>query len=111
MGLNFQSIKGDTFEQVTFELLLNDEPYSLEDAIIRMQLRKEYGGIPALSLTSVANAGITITDDANGLFKINEQIIDICAFNYLYDIEIEFGDGTVKTYISGNFVIKNDVTR
>ena len=63
MGLNFQSIKGDTFEEVTFELLLNDEPYSLEDAIIRMQLRKEYGGIPFLSLTSVANAGITITDD------------------------------------------------
>jgi hypothetical protein len=46
MGLNFQSIKGDTFDEVTFELLLNDAPYSLEDAIIRMQLRKEYGGIP-----------------------------------------------------------------
>lgn len=111
MGLNFQTIKGDTFEQVTFELLLNDEPYSLEDAIIRMQLRKEYGGIPVLSLTSVDNAGLTITNAANGLFKINKQIINICAYNYLYDIEIEFGDGTVKTYISGNFVIKNDVTR
>lgn len=111
MGLNFQNIKGDTFEQVTFELLLNSEPYSLEDAIIRMQLRKEYGGIPYLSLTSIDNAGITITDAVNGHFKINEQIIDICAGNYLYDIEIEFGDGSVKTYVSGNFVIKNDVTR
>jgi hypothetical protein len=111
MGLNFQSIKGDTFEQVTFELLLNDEPYSLEDAIIRMQLRKEYGGIPFLSLTSVANAGLTITNAGLGRFKINEQIIDICAFNYIYDIEIEFGDGTIKTYVSGNFLIKSDVTR
>ena len=111
MGLNFQNIKGDTFDEVSFELLLNSDPYSLEDAVIRMQLRKEYGGIPFLSLTSVANAGITITNDVNGLFKINEQIIDICAFNYLYDIEIEFGDGTVKTYISGNFLIKSDVTR
>lgn len=111
MGLNFQNIKGDTFNEVAFELLLNDDPYSLVGAIIRMQLRKEYGGIPALSLTSVANAGITITNAANGLFKINEQVIDICAFNYIYDIEIEFGDGTVKTYVSGNFLIKNDVTR
>lgn len=111
MGLNFQNIKGNTFDEVSFELLLNSDPYSLEDAVIRMQLRKEYGGIPFLSLTSVANAGITITNDVNGLFKINEQIIDICAFNYLYDIEIEFGDGTVKTYISGNFLIKSDVTR
>lgn len=111
MGLNFQNIKGDTFNEVAFELLLNDSPYSLVGAIIRMQLRKEYGGIPFLSLTSVSNAGITITNASNGLFKINEQIIDICAFNYIYDIEIEFGDGTVKTYISGNFLIKNDVTR
>jgi len=111
MGLNFQNIKGDTFEEVSFELLLNDAPYSLVGAIIKMQLRKEYGGIPSLSLTSVASAGITITNAANGLFKINEQVIDICAFNYLYDIEIEFGDGTIKTYVSGNFLIKNDVTR
>ena len=111
MGLNFQNIKGDTFDEVSFELLLNSDPYSLEDAVIRMQLRKEYGGIPFLSLTSVANSGITITNASNGHFKINEQIIDICAFNYLYDIEIEFGDGTVKTYISGNFLIKSDVTR
>ena len=111
MALNFQNIKGDTFEEVAFELLLNNLPYSLVGAIIRMQLRKEYGGIPALSLTSVASAGITITNAASGLFKINEQIIDICPFNYIYDIEIEFGDGTVKTYVSGNFLIKNDVTR
>lgn len=111
MALNFQNIKGDTFEAVSFELLLNNLPYSLVDAIVRMQLRKEYGGIPALSLTSVASAGITITNAASGLFKINEQIIDICPFNYIYDIEIEFGDGTVKTYVSGNFLIKNDVTR
>ena len=27
------------------------------------------------------------------------------------DIEIEFGDGSIKTYVSGNFLIKNDVTR
>jgi hypothetical protein len=111
MGLNFQTIKGDTFEQVAFELLLNEEPYSLEDAIIRMQLRKEYGGIPFLSLTSVDDAGITITNALDGRFEINKQIINIEPFNYLYDIEIEFGDGTVKTYISGNFLIKSDVTR
>ena len=109
--LNFEHIKGDTFEEVSFELQINSNPYSLEDAIIRMQLRKEYGGIPFLSLTSVGNDGITITNDSLGHFKINQQIINIDAYNYIYDIEIEFGDGTIKTYISGNFLIKNDVTR
>ena len=110
MSLNFQHIRADTFEAVNFEINVDEVPVDLSDTIIRMQLRKEYGGVIGLSLTSIGSAGITITDAANGLFKINKQIIDIPAFNYIYDIEFDF-DGVVKTYISGNFVIKNDVTR
>ena len=109
-GLNFQHYKGDTFEEVAFRVKVNDVDLNLTNFVIRMQLRKEYGGVVGLSLTSVGSAGITITDAANGLFKINTQIIDIPAFNYIYDIEFNF-DGEVKTYISGNFLIKNDVTR
>jgi hypothetical protein len=111
MSLNFQNIKGDTFEQVNFELKLNNVAVNLTGATIRMQLRKEYGDTIILGLTSVGSAGITITNAALGLFKINEQIINVAAFNYLYDIEIAFADGTVKTWISGNFQIKQDVTR
>lgn len=110
MSLNFTHIKADTFEAVNFEINIDEAPVNLSDTIIRMQLRKEYGGVVGLSLTSVGDAGITITDAANGLFRINQQVIDIPAFNYIYDIEFDF-DGVVKTYISGNFLIKNDVTR
>lgn len=111
MSLNFQNIKGDTFEQVNFEVKINDVAVDLTDAVIRMQLRKQYGGVVGLSLTSVDDAGITIDDALNGLFSINRQVINIEPFNYLYDIEIEFADGTIKTWISGNFKILNDVTR
>lgn len=111
MSLNFQNIKGDTFEQVSFEVKVNDVAVDLTGAVIKMQLRKEYGGVIGLSLTSVANAGITITNAALGSFKINQQVINIPPYNYLYDIEIHFADGTVKTWISGNFQILNDVTR
>lgn len=110
MSLNFTHIKGDTFEAVNFEIKIDNVVVDLTDTIIRMQLRKEYGGVVALSLTSVANAGITITDAVNGLFKINEQVINADAYNYIYDIQFDF-DGVIKTYISGNFLIKNDVTR
>ena len=111
MSLNFQNIKGDTFEQVNFEVKINDVAVDLTDAIIRMQLRKEYGGVVGLSLTSVDDAGITITNAVSGLFQINRQVINIPPYNYLYDIEIHFEDGTIKTWISGNFQILNDVTR
>lgn len=110
MGLNLKSIKGDTFDEVNFSIKKNDVAIDLTGAIIRMQLRQVYGGVIFLNLTSVANAGITITNAAGGLFKINEQVIDIPAFNYIFDIEFIYDD-LVKTYISGNFIITNDVTR
>jgi hypothetical protein len=111
MSLNFSHIQGDTFEAVNFEVVKNGDALDLTGAVIRMQLRKECGGIPILSFTSVASAGLTITNAASGLFKINRQIINISEFNYLYDIEILFADQTVKTWISGNFSIQCDITR
>jgi hypothetical protein len=111
MALDFTHIKGDSFEAVNFALLVNTVDLNLTGCTLRMQLRKEYGGIVYLSLTSVASAGITITTAASGLFRINKQIINIDAANYIYDIELIKADGTVKTYISGNFYVTNDVTR
>jgi len=111
MALDFTHIKGDTFEAVNFAMILNSVVLNLTGCTLRMQLRKEYGGVIFLSLTSVASAGITITNAATGLFKINRQIINIDAANYIYDIELIKADGIVKTYISGNFSITNDVTR
>lgn len=77
-----------------------------------MQLRKCYSDTTAaLSLTSVSSAGITITDATNGRFKINTQIIDIEVYNYVYDIQITFASGVVKSWIQGGFNITNEVTR
>lgn len=110
MSLNFTHKKGDTFYEVNFEIKKNNVAVDLTDAIIKMQVRKEYGGVVQLSFTSDNDAGITITDAINGKFKINQQIIDIPAYNYIYDIQFTI-DGIVKTYVSGNFLIINDVTR
>jgi len=111
MALDFTHIKGDTFEAVNFQMLVNSVALNLTGCTLRMQLRKEYGGVIFLALTSVASAGITITNPSSGIFSINRQIINLDAFNYIYDIELIKADGTVKTYVSGNFVITNDVTR
>lgn len=111
MSYNFTHIKGDTFEQVPFAILKNNVPLNLTGATIRMQLRGECGGLIALNLTSVANAGITITNATGGLFKINKQVIDIAAGNYSYDLEIKFADNTIKTWLSGSFLIECDITR
>jgi hypothetical protein len=111
MALNFSHIKGDTFEAVNFAVVKNTVALSLTGAVIKMQLKKECNGVAILALTSVASAGLTITNAAGGLFKINQQIINIAEFNYIYDIQITFSDGTVKTWVEGNFVVKCDITR
>jgi len=111
MALDFVHKKGDTFDEVNFQMIINTVALNLTGCTLRMQLRKEYGGVVYLSLTSVSSAGITITNAVSGLFKINKQIINIDAFNYIYDIELIKSDGTVKTYIDGVFSINNDVTR
>jgi hypothetical protein len=110
MSLNFTHIKGDTFYEVDFEILKNQEAIDLTDAIIRMQVRQNYGGAIVLNFTSIDEEGITIIDAVDGKFKINQRIIDIPAFNYIYDIQFTI-DGVVKTYVSGNFLVTNDVTR
>ena len=110
-SLTLTAKRNDTFYEVPFQIVKNNVEVDLTGAVITMQLRKVYGGEIFLNLTSVASAGITITTPLEGRFKINEQIISIEASTYLYDIQIAFADGTVKTWISGDFIINNDVTR
>jgi hypothetical protein len=108
MGLNFSNLKGDTFDAVEFEMKLNNVAVNLTGAVIVMDLKHGLMSsteTPVLTLTSVASAGITITAPTLGKFKINSQIIDIEVGYYNYDITITFADGSVKTYISGEFKI------
>jgi len=109
MSHNFIHKKGDTFKSVNFEVVGNPILPSL--SVVKMQLRKECGEVIALSLTSDLNAGITITNAVAGLFKINTQIIDIPKSMYIYDIQLTFSDGMVKTWLSGFFTIECDITQ
>lgn len=112
MALNFTHTKGDTFSEVAFEVKKNGTAINLTGATIKMQLRKNYIDVsPALALTSVSSAGITITGASAGQFKINEQIIDIEVFNYVYDIQFTLSTGEVRTYVKGGFNVTPEVTR
>lgn len=108
--LNIQTLRGDTFSEYPFQILINSVALNLTDAEIKIDLKKDLGSSPSLTLTSTANNGITITDAINGRFVINEQIFNIPACNYIYDIQITFPNGRVKTWVGGFFQIINTVT-
>lgn len=102
-------VKGDTFKGCRFTLKVNDIPLDLTNCQIRMHLRTNPLHSNKYEL-STSNNKITIIDAANGIFEIPQQIIDIPAGNYYYDIEILFPNGNVKTYINGHFEIIQDIT-
>ena len=108
--LNIQALRGDTFKEYPFEILIDSVALDLTGSVIKIDLKKDACSLAVLTITSVASAGITITNAVNGEFKINTQIIDIQAGNYVYDIEFNI-NGVIETLIKGDFIITNDVTR
>ena len=109
--LNIQALRGDTFKEYPFEILIDNVALNLTGAIIKMDIKKDACSLPALTLTSVSNNGITITDAVNGEFKINQQIISIPAGNYQYDIQITLANGAVNTWVGGLFQVINTITQ
>jgi hypothetical protein len=103
--------KNDTFPGIQFTINVNGLPIDLTNAIVRMDIRETPTGNMVERFTSVGNAGITISaTPTDGIFIFNEQIISVPAFNYVYDIEIDFQNNLVETYLWGNFPVSQDVT-
>jgi len=104
--LNLTAKRGDTFLEVPFQIVINSVPLNLTGAVIRMQVRKD-AGTPI-----VFEPTITITNALNGSLKIDEQIFNVCAGVYKYDIEFQLASGGVHSdWIYGIFEITNDITR
>jgi hypothetical protein len=103
--------KGDTFKGVSFTILVNTVPLVITGAKIEMQLKLEKkAGATAVKTFSTVDNTILITDGAAGKFQIARQIIDIPAKQYFHDIEITLQSGEKDTYISGKWMIMQDVT-
>jgi hypothetical protein len=110
--INFDNWKkGDSVEQITFRLLLNDLPVNLTGSSIRCYFRTDPLEEPGMELTSAVNGGITITDAVDGTFKIDEiKSLDMEAGAYLYDIEVTDINGNVDTYVQGTVIVEQDIT-
>jgi hypothetical protein len=100
------AIQGNTYQGVIFNLP-REEVFSLDGARIYMQLRKKPGQTLAAEF-STENQKISILDKYS--FSFTDQIIDVAADTYEYDILILFSDGRRETYIGGRWTIQPCVT-
>lgn len=106
-------LSGDTYNAIQFQLVLDDgsdTPIDISDATFKVSIRKDPTKSAVLSWTSPSD--IVIVDAALGKFKLDFGVVTVTdEYDYYYDIQMTDSDGVVKTYISGKWDIKLDISR
>lgn len=104
---------GDTSDIRAFSLREkgSDTPIDLTGCIVRMQARLDAQRPAVIDIASDTGSEIQITDPAGGTFTIGGFRNPDQSGAYLYDIEVEFTDGSVTTYLKGFYPVHMQVTR
>lgn len=106
---NISIWRNDTWSQVMV-ITANDVPVSLVGAEVEIQVRKKPNSDTAEMTLTENNGGITVGGVNNNQITINYPV-DIAAGTYVYDMVVLFPNGNEKTYIWGNFIVYEDITK
>ena len=106
---NVQIWRNDTWSQ-TFSILADTVPVNLTGSTITIQVRKT-ASASSIDLTlSTADSTITIGGASFNQITLNKKVT-IAAGSYLYDMNVSFPSGVVKTYVWGSFFVQEDITK
>ena len=106
---NVKIWRNDTWSQV-FAILADTTPVDLSGSTILIQVRPSANSTTiALALTT-ADSSITIGGVNRNQITLNKKA-DVAAGSYVYDMNITFPTGEVKTYIWGNFIVQEDISK
>ena len=109
-----EHIRGDTFKGVDFVMESNSLPLNLVGATIKSQFRPKRNQFDLAWEFSTTAGSIVIQGASNNIIHFNDKPgteMKVRPEVYLYDIEITFPSGLIKTYISGTFTVIDDVTK
>ena len=103
-------IKGETSDSVAFTAKDDvGDPISLVGATIHCQFR--YGNeTGAVARDNTIGSGITVTDEAGGLFELDAFKLEWAIGKYFYDVQITFASGKEKTYVKGTMDVLQDTS-
>jgi hypothetical protein len=106
---NVKIWRNDSWSQ-TFAILADTTPVDLSGCTILIQVRPTpASSVVALTL-STANSTISIGGVSRNLITLN-KIVDVAAGAYVYDMNVTFPSGEVKTYLWGNFIVSEDISK
>lgn len=102
--------RGDTWDGInSIGISVNSASVNLSNATITMELRSDYDAPVTFSLSTTTST-IFILPSLSA-FTIPPVLINIPPAIYLYDIQIIYPSGIVKTYMEGKWEIYFDITK
>lgn len=99
-------LAGDTWQGLKFSIVINDEPEDLTDCLVEIGFRKTALGKLEWLLSSETGA---ITIDENEI-TVEPRLLTLSPGSYVYDLQITYPDGFVRTYLTGSFKVLKDIT-
>lgn len=106
---NVKIWRNDSWAQV-FAILADTTPIDLSGSTILIQVRPTPSSTEVALTLSTADSSIGIGGVDSNQITLN-KIVDIAAGNYVYDMNVTFPSGEVKTYLWGNFIVTEDISK
>lgn len=105
----YTAYRNDSFQDVITIKDSADNPISLANADVKMQIRTHPDG--DIKLTMTEGDGLSVGGAGNNVITVN-KILDIDnGGKYFYDLQATFTNGQVQTYMRGPFIVIEDITK
>lgn len=112
--VDFEIDRGATFQKVmTWKTGNPAVPVDLTHCTARMQVREHIDSPTHMLRLTTENGGIMLGGvDGTIMLRVEAaQTSELPKLSGVYDLEIEFSEGTVRRLLSGNVTISPEVTR
>ena len=106
---NVKIWRNDSWSQV-FSILADTTPVDLSGCTILIQVRPTPTSATIALTLSTADSSISIGGVNRNQITLNKKV-DVTAGSYVYDMNVTFPSGEVKTYIWGNFIVQEDISK
>jgi hypothetical protein len=93
-----------------FSILADTTPVDLSGSTILIQVRPSAASATIALELSTADTSILIGGANRNQITLNKKV-DVTAGSYVYDMNVTFPSGEVKTYIWGNFIVQEDISK
>jgi len=110
---NFEIEEGATFTRTITYTDNANTAIDLAESTVRMQIRDNYGAANAVISLSTPSTGITLSSET-GKFTVTmtaTQTESLGIKQGVYDIEVEYSNGTVERILEGRVKISKQVTQ